>query len=258
MITLYDNPFSPFARKIRMALAFKGVPFESVDALAIGERERLAAVNPRAEVPVLVDDGVTIASSADIAAYLEDRFPAPALLPAAPADRAKARTWQRIADTALDAIIHDVSIWIWPTLHRTDEPPSGLREAGRRDLESVLAQLEHALHAQTFACGELSIADLALFPHVSSLKPLGIQLDAARFPNVLRWNRAMRALPIVRADLESVKRSALELLASGAKRYESETIVWRGDRIEWLLAHGFTEWLVSELSSGRAAIPRWV
>ena len=31
-MVLYDNPFSPFARKVRMVLALKGVAFESIDA----------------------------------------------------------------------------------------------------------------------------------------------------------------------------------------------------------------------------------
>ena len=29
MLTLYDNPFSPFALKVRMVLRFKGLEFES-------------------------------------------------------------------------------------------------------------------------------------------------------------------------------------------------------------------------------------
>jgi glutathione S-transferase len=254
VITLYDNPFSPFARKVRMALQLKGVAFRSIDALAVGERERLLAVNPRGEVPVLVDGEVTVASSADIAAYLEDRFPTPALLPPSPALRAKARSWQRVADTVLDAIVHDISLWAWPTHRRADPPPAGLLEAGRRDLERVCARLEGALGAEGFLCGELSIADLALFPHVSSLKLLGVSLDP--FPQVLRWSREMRALPVVRADLDYVKRSVVEKFSAGASPYEAEKVVWRGDRIEWLLAHGFQDWFHAELESGRAVVPR--
>lgn len=253
MITLYDNPFSPFARKVRIVLQFKHVAFQSIDALAVVERERLLAVNPRAEVPVLVDGDVTIVNSADIVAYLEDRFPTPTLLPSSPELRAKARSWQRIADTVLDAIIHDISLWTWPTHQRTDEPPAGLVEAGHRDLERILAQLETSLDAEGFLCGDLSIADVALFPHISSLKLLGVSLDP--FQEVLRWNRKMRMLPVVRADLEYVKRNAIEKFAAGASPYEAEKVVWRGDRIEWLLAHGFQDWLQSELVAGRAVVP---
>jgi glutathione S-transferase len=253
VIALYDNPFSPFARKVRMVLQLKDVAFQSIDALAVAEHERLVAVNPRAEVPVLVDGEVTVVNSAEIVAYLEDRFPSPAILPVAPALRAKARSWQRIADTLLDAIIHDISLWSWPTHRRTDQAPSGLVEAGRRDLESILAQLEASLDSGRFVCGEPSIADFALFPHISSLKLLGVSLDP--FPKVLRWNREMRTLPVVRADLEYVKRSALEKFAAGSSPYEAEKVVWRGDRIEWLLAHGFRDWFQAELVAGRAVVP---
>jgi glutathione S-transferase len=256
MIVLYDNPFSPFARKVRMALGFKEVPYESIDALALAEHARLHAVNRRAEVPVLVDGDVTVVDSADIVAYLEDRFPTPALLPSSPALRATARRWQRVADSVLDAIVHDVSLWTWPTHHRSDVPPAGLLEAGQRDLEIILAELDQALGPHDFVCGAPSIADIALFPHVSSLKVLGVPMEA--FSNVLRWNANMRALPCVRADLDYVRRSAIEKFAPNASPYEAEKVVWRGDRIEWLLAHGFQEWFWSELASGRAVVPKSV
>lgn len=254
MITLYDNPFSPFARKVRMALQWKSLAFESVDALALSELPRLHRVNPRAEVPVLVADGITVVGSADIVAHLEDRAPEPTLFPGPAAARAKARHWQRIADSVVDAIIHDVSLWTWPTHRRTDAPPPGLIEAGRRDLERVLASLDRALGDGPFVCGPLSVADLALFPHVSSLRLLDVSIEP--FANVRAWSRAMRALPVVRADLDHVKRSAIETFGSGASPYEAEKVIWRGDRIEWLLANGFVDWLRAELSCGRAVVPR--
>lgn len=257
VLVLYDNPFSPFARKVRMVLHLKQQAFHSIDALAVAERERLLGVNARAEVPVLVDGPVTVRDSADVVAYLEDRFPTPATLPAGPELRAEARRWQRIADTVLDAIVHDASLWAWPTHRRSDSPPQGLIEAGHRDLHQILECLEDALGTADFLCGELSIADLSLFPHVSSLKLLGIPLDDSRYPRLARWNRSMRMQQAVRKDLEHVKRSAAEKFGSGPSPYEAEKIVWRGDRIEWLLAHGFHGWLQSEIAAGRAVFPRW-
>jgi glutathione S-transferase len=253
MVILYDNPFSPFARKVRMALQFKEVAWESIDALALAEQDRLHGVNRRAEVPVLVDGDVTVVDSADIVAYLEDRFPTPALMPSSPALRARARRWQRIADVVLDAIVHDVSLWTWPTHHRADAPPPGLIEAGMRDAETLLGAFDRELGANDFVCGAPSVADLALFPHVSSLKVLGAPLTA--FANVVRWNARLRTLPCVRSDLDHVRRSAVEKFAPGASPYEAEKVVWRGDRIEWLLAHGFRDWFWSELASGRAIVP---
>ena len=255
MLTLYDNPFSPFARKVRMVLRFKGLQVRSIDALATAEHECLVDVNPRAEVPVLVDGAVTVTDSADIVAYLEDRFPNPTVLPAGPEHRAKARRWQRLADTVLDSIIHDISIWVWPTHQRQDEPPTGLLEAGRRELHTILGDLENTIDVSGFVCDQLSIADFSLFPHVSSLRPLAILLDEELYPKLRRWNRQMRLQTAVQEDLEYVKRSAVETFQSGRSPYEDEKIVWRGDRIEWLLAHGFLDWFASELSHGRAVVP---
>ena len=258
MITLYDNPFSPFARKVRMVLRIKDLPFRSVDALARSDLARLEQVNRRAEVPVLVEDDLVVADSADIVAYLEDRHPEPSVLPSSISDRAKARRWQRRADSVLDAIIHDISLWIWPTHDRPDEPPPGLLESGRRDLERVLGQLEDEIDPSGFCCETLSIADLALFPHVSSLKPLGVVLEESRYPKLRQWNRQMRSEAVVAEDLAYVKRSATEKFVPGPSPYESSKIVWRGDRIEWLLANGFVDWFVAELRAGRAVFPRSV
>lgn len=253
MITLYDNPFSPFARKARMALRLKGAAFRSVDALALGELAGLRAVSPRAEVPVIDDDGVVVVGSADILAYLDDRFPAPPLLPSTPALRARARAWQRLADTLLDAVIHDMSLWVWPTHHRTDAPPAGLIEAAQRDLQELLQRLDATLAEGPFVCGDLSVADLALFPHVSSLGLVGVSLEP--YTAVGRWDREMRALGFVREDLRHVKRSVIEKFRSGASPYEAEKVVWRGDRIEWLLARGFADWFRAEMAAGRVAFP---
>lgn len=258
MIRLYDNPFSPFTRKVRLVLAFKGIPFESVDALATQHHAELVRENPRGEVPVLDDDGFRVVNSSDIVAYLEDRWPTPAVLPGDARARAQARAWERFSDVVVDAIVHDVSIWIWPTHRRTDPPPAGLLEVGRADLGEIACRIESSLGDAGFLCGGTpSVADFALFPHLSSLKPLGVVLDEARHPKLLAWNRRMRALPVVRDDLGAVKRMAIERFGSGRHPYEAVKIVWRGDRLEWLFANGFHDWWADELRSGRAVVPAW-
>ena len=255
MITLYDNPFSPFARKVRLVIAYKGLAAARIDALALAHQDDLLAVNPRGEVPVIVDKGVTVTNSADIVAYLEHGYPAPPILPADPGVRVAARAWERLADSVFDAIIHDISIWTWPTHHRQDVPPAGLIEAGCRDIATILDRMETGLRDRDFLCGELSIADLACFPHVSSLKPLGIGIDSAAQPRLCDWNRRMRALPIVQQDLEYVKRMARERFVDAPSPYEAEKIVWRGDRLEWLLHNGFADWWFAEYRAGRAVVP---
>lgn len=254
---LYDNAFSPFARKVRMVLEFKGIPFDAVDGLEPAARAALAAVNPRVEVPVLEDNGTVVVNSSDIVAYLEHKHPTPPVLPANPALRVRARAWERLADTLLDAIVHDISIWKWPILERPDTPPPGLLEHAARDLEEIYRSLEVQLGGGAFVCGDLSIADFALFPHLAAVKFLDVPFSPERHPNLFAWYRRIRTLPVFATDLERT-RSWLTKSASpaGSAAPPATRIVWRGDRIEWLLAQGYHEWFAGEIRAGRVGWPQ--
>lgn len=255
MITLYDNPFSPFARKVRMVLAYKNLGYERIDALDLRQHARLLAVNPRGEVPALVDDSIVVVNSSDIVSYLEHRYPQPPVLPSDAALRVQARAWERMADSVLDAIVHDISLWVWPTHRRKDRPPPGLFEAGQRDSAKIFGQIEIALGSGGFLCGDLSIAEFALFPYLSSLKALGVIPPEDSFPRLTAWHRRLRAVPVVKADLEDVKRLAKERFVDGPSPYEGERVVWRGERLEWLFRQGFHDWWARESAEGRAVVP---
>ena len=97
-IRLYGSWFSPFARKVALALELKSLPYDYVDGLLAENRAEVFKLNPRGEVPVLVDDGVVVSNSSDIVQYLEWRYPEPALYPAAPQDRVAVRALERLAD----------------------------------------------------------------------------------------------------------------------------------------------------------------
>ena len=251
MITLYDNAFSPFARKVRMVLEYKRLPFEAFDALVPQGRARLAEVNPRVEVPVLKDGDLVVVNSADIVAYLEHRYPERPVYPSDPAVRVAARAWERTADTLLDSILHDISNggFGFPG----DTPPLGLVEAGREDLEKLYTDMARALDGRNFLCGDLSIADLAVFPHLPAVRVLGVSFDAQKHPRLLAYYRRMREIDICRADLA---RARTMLEAFMKDRPKVQRLVWRGDRIEWLFAHGFHAWFFEEIRAGRVAWPR--
>jgi glutathione S-transferase len=250
MITLYDNAFSPFARKVRMALEHKRLPFAAIDGLAAAGHAKLAAVNPRVEVPVLVDGDLTIVNSPQIVAYLEQRYPERPVYPADPATRAAALAWERTADTLFDAITHDISNggFGFPAGTR----PDSLLEAAREDLAPIYADLERTLADRDFLCGALSIAELALFPHLTAIRFLDVAFDGATHPRLLAWYKRLRQLDVCRADVE---RTQAFLRGVGPNLQRPARIVWRGDRIEWLLARGFHAWFLGEIEAGRVAWP---
>ena len=136
-IRLYGSWFSTFARKVAIGLELKGLPYEPIDALTREFRAELIRLNPRAEVPVVTDDGLTVVNSSDILQYLEWRYPDPPLYPASIAERVAARALERLADERFDPIVVDCSFWHWAD--RDDKPPAGLLEAGQRDLDATFA-----------------------------------------------------------------------------------------------------------------------
>lgn len=252
MLELFDNAFSPFARKVRMALTYKELDYRSIDGLALDRRDELLRFNPRGEVPVLVDGDVSVIGSADIVSYLDDLKPASPLLPSTLPERVLARRWHHVADTTLDAVVHDISLWHWPTHRRSDAPPDKLILDGMQDALSILREADSQLD-ESFICGAMSIADLALFPHVSALKLLGF--DLTPLPKLAAWFSRMRAVPCVKRDLDHLKAQAAAAFSQPTHAYEATRIVWRGDRIEWLFAHGHLDWFVAEWRAGRVIIP---
>jgi len=253
MLTLFTNGFSPFARKVAMALEYKGLAYESVDGLTHANRERLLAVNPRAEVPVVVDGNITVVNSSDIAAYLDQKYPERPIYPVDLKARVEARALERLADSRVDAIMLDCSIWTWAD--RKDPPLPGLKEAGQRDLDTIFARIETSLesYATPWPFGHPTIAEFALWPHLAALRPLGFTLDAGKYPRLAAWFAAMRRDKIF---LDDARRTGDFMKTIGVtSKFEREKIFWRGDRIEWLLARGFHDWFWNEIRAGRAIWP---
>ena len=250
MIKLYDNAFSPFARKVRMVLEFKELKFEVVDGLLKANHDALKQVNGRVEVPALVDDGVMVVNSADIVAYLEHRYANAPAYPQSPAARVHARAWERAADSFIDPILVDVSYWKWAD--RLDPMPDGLLAAARADLRRVYDALDRELAERDYVSGAFSISDIALFPHLASAKAMEVEFSAQLHPHLTRWFKRMRSLPICAADMQ---RARAYLAQMGQLDLERKRIFWRGERIEWLLAGGFHRWFCKEIEEGRVLWP---
>jgi glutathione S-transferase len=201
----------------------------------------------------LVDSDLVVINSPQIVAYVEHRHPARPVYPNDPATRAAALAWERIADTLFDAVTHDVSNggFGFPPGTR----PAGLLEAAREDLAPIYDDLERTLaDERDFLCGELSIAELALFPHLTAVRFLDIAFDGATHPRLLGWYKRLRGFDVCRADVARTQ----AFLKNAGTLQRPPRIVWRGDRIEWLLARGFSDWFSEEIRAGRVAWPRRV
>jgi len=85
---LYAHPFSNNSMRAQLSLDEKGLDYEYVPVdLFKGEHKQPAflAINPRGQVPALVDEDVCLYESVAIVEYLEHRYPEPSLTPSDPA-----------------------------------------------------------------------------------------------------------------------------------------------------------------------------
>ena len=145
MITLYDNAFSPFARKVRMVLEHKGLPFEA-DRRPHAPRAtpRLAAVNPRSRG---AGAGRRRARGDQLAAHR--RLPRASLPRASRVSRRSgdARRGARLGAHRRHALRRDHARRLERRLRlsRTTPGRAGLLEAAREDLAPIYADLERTL-----------------------------------------------------------------------------------------------------------------
>lgn len=251
-ITLYGSQISTFARKIAVALELKELRFTHVDALTKDMHHTLRMANPRIEVPVLFDDGLTIVNSSDIIDYLDHRYPQRPLLPTTIGDRVIARAFERLADHRLDPIVVDCSYWHWA--ERSDTRPAGLLEAAQADLDVVLDRLEGMLRERPkpWPFGSPGAVECAWFPNLAAMRTFGFSLDTDRFPNAAAWSKAIRTHPVFVADAQKT----LAFLKEGRHlSHERRKLFWSGDRLEWLLSRGFHAWFLGEVEAGRATFP---
>jgi glutathione S-transferase len=91
VITIYDAPRCPYCARVRIVLAEKRIPWESIVVDLENRPTWIYEKNPSGKVPVLEEDGFVLPESHLIMEYLEERYPEPALLPPDAEDRALAR-----------------------------------------------------------------------------------------------------------------------------------------------------------------------
>src|SRR5215467_926672 len=174
MIVLYEHPLSPYAQKVKIALAEKGVEFECrLPDMVSGKDQDLAAANPRLEVPALVDGDTRVFDSTVILEYIEDRWPTPPLLPSTPAERARVRMIDEVCDTYYEAIVW-AAMEIRVFRRATGDQAERLLTRGARQIGGANAWLDRQLGERPWFNGpQFGWGDVAAVPFVHAAASMG-------------------------------------------------------------------------------------
>ena len=238
-IIIHEHPLSPYVQKVKIALGEKKVPFETrmPDIIGGSDLEAFVAINPRLEVPTLVEGDDAIFDSTIIMEYVEERWPTPPLLPAAPAARARARMIEEVCDTYYEAINWGV-MEIRAFQRATGDAADRLLARASEQIVGVQAWLVRHLGAGPFFGGNtFGWADCAVAPYVHSSAMFGTA--PADGSPLAAWLERIRARPSVVAafDAAAASMQGFEMLpglvASGIFKRE-----YRDHRLEWMIRSG--------------------
>jgi RNA polymerase-associated protein len=189
VITLYDADRCPYCARVRIVLAEKEIPYETV-VIDLADRPAwLYEKNPAGRVPVLEEDGLCIPESVVIMELLEERFPEPSLLPSDAADRALVRlaVWRFDDEFSRD----------YYAARRGDD---GAAERFASSLEALDARLSSSPYLVGASYG---LADIAWFPWLPRAESyLGVDFDD--YPAVAAWIDRLTERPAIAAERDVV------------------------------------------------------
>jgi glutathione S-transferase len=188
-----------FGAKVEIALREKGLDFE-LEMVPFSQQQgyqprhpEVLRVNPKRQVPVLIDREVEIFDSTQIFEYLEDRCPLPALWPGGPVERARARRLEHCSDEVF--FPHVIRLM---GLRGNPDPidaPEWIQ--ARAAIEAYYSTMEQQLSDRTWLGGEYSYADIAFYMAQFFAARHTVPMSAA-VPRLLDWRRRMAARPAVR------------------------------------------------------------
>ncbi|MCZ6778628.1 MAG: glutathione S-transferase family protein [Acidobacteria bacterium] len=170
-VKLYDLAPSPNNIKVRLALAYKRIPYERIP-VDLEEREPLIQVSGQPLAPVLVHGESVLFDSAAILRYLDANWPSPPRLFSS--DRQEMRQideWELFGRTEIGGAVGTLfaqSFETSPDLERVKKACKKFNHAASR--------VEEALSQSTYLMGEApNAADFSLVPmmNLSVLSPQG-------------------------------------------------------------------------------------
>jgi glutathione S-transferase len=210
MPTLLGVNASPFVRKVRVALAEKGIQYDLDPVIPVNVSAEYRKMSPLGKVPAFRDGDKTLADSSVIIAYLEKTHPNPPLYPTDPYDYARALWFEEYADGGLVTIIGPKIFFqkvVGPKFFNQKTDDAVVKKAVEEELPPMLDYLESQLApgATTLVGKQLSDGDIGVASQFVNLFHAGYGVDTKRWPKLAAYLAAVHERPSFRAAVADEK-----------------------------------------------------
>jgi glutathione S-transferase len=213
---LYYSPLSVYSAKPRIAMYEKGIAHETrlvnwTPTTGWIKPDELPRLNPKLQIPVLVDGDAVVPDSTIIMEYLDERFPKTPLFPTGAAERARCRVLEDMGDMLIapnqGVLVREVFL----------KPDPSTRDAAavsqtKAELARQYERLDRELGKHDYLCGQFSVADISCFSPINIMS----LMEGAPSPvlgAVTAWLDRMRKRPSVARYLEEFAQATAALRA---------------------------------------------
>ena len=159
MFRLISATPSPYARKVRIALAEKNLPFQLLTEVPWDSTTTTPRHNPLEKLPVLLlEDGSSVYESSYILQYLELKHPQVPLVPQDSDGWLAARKLEVLCDGVCDAVV----LSLFEKMRSGGGSPEWLARQ-RRKIDGGVAEMAKLVGSRTWAVGKrFSLGDIAV------------------------------------------------------------------------------------------------
>ncbi|WP_213740682.1 glutathione S-transferase N-terminal domain-containing protein [Bradyrhizobium sp. dw_411] len=194
MLKLISATPSPYARKVRIALAEKGLPFELMTEVPWDRTTSTPKYNPLEKLPVLIlEDGSSVYESSFILQYLELKYPHPPLLPGDIDGTIAARRLEVLCDGICDAVV----LSFFEQMRSAEGRSQHWMDRQRRKIEGGVREMARLVGDRAFAVGDaFGLGDIAVGTALGYLLVRFSEFDwRSLYPDLAAFSARIEARP---------------------------------------------------------------
>jgi len=207
---VYGVVLSPFVRKVLSVCSLKGLEYEHDPIMPGSTKPEYLLISPLGKVPAFEDGDFSISDSSVICEYLEEKYPAVAVMPESPEDRARSRWLEEFGDSrlveSLAPYFFERKVKKLMGLGEADE--ARLDQLAAEDIPKCLEYVESQVPETGFLFAEIGTADVALCGPFINGGYGGFELDGDAYPKTAAYLERVKThpamVPVLAAERETL------------------------------------------------------